>query len=488
MAFLLTDAYSRNYTGALDASCVHSTLSALQTYMYSDATCYAGQIVAVTSDSTAANNGLYLIVTNPNFKSGSAKSASNSPFLANLYASSSSLSDAVNNMAGVLKFQGVLPSGSTMTSTKCKKGYAWLVTTETGAALPNNGGNASYCFFDENTTLEAGDLVICISGDTERTFLNSNYSEFAVINKNIARSVSSSSDSTTDAEIVVYDGTDGRKIKKGGQTLSALKSECKNLANATGTLSIAHGGTGATTLAGAKTALGIDTLETALQNLTGGGSSAASATKLATARSLAFNHPTLGALSEYKNNTFDGSKNMTALAIDGMYTGSSIPTEITTNFAEWAHAGTAYTVSDTIRDYVKVLSLETGSGCGTICKQLSRFNKAYIDGSNPIALKQLNGSLFIGETLVSGKPYLVSFCVLTVSGTSTAMQILIEKTGTSMAKTTFQSIMSELEQKFGNLSNIFPIGTQFVNPDNGTTYIYDGYASSSNKFTANTWQ
>ena len=107
MAFLLTDAYSRNYTGALDASCVHSTLSALQTYMYSDATCYAGQIVAVTSDSTAANNGLYLIVTNPNFKSGSAKSASNSPFLANLYASSSSLSDAVNNMAGVLKFQGV---------------------------------------------------------------------------------------------------------------------------------------------------------------------------------------------------------------------------------------------------------------------------------------------------------------------------------------------------------------------------------------------
>lgn len=488
MGFLLTDAYMRNFTGALDASCVQSTKAALQTYMYSDATCYAGQVVAVVSDTTAAYNGLYLITTNPNFKSGTAKSASNSPFNAVQYSSAAAVETAITNMAGVLKFMGVLPSGSSLTNTMCKKGYAWLVTTETGAALPNNGGNASYCFFDENTTLEVGDLVICISGDTERSFLSSNYSEFAVINKNIARSVSSSSDSTTDAEIVVYDGTDGRKVKKGGQTLAALKSECKNLANATGTLPISKGGTGATTLAGAKTALGIDTLETALQNLTGGGSSAASATKLATARSLAFNHPVLGSLSEYKSNTFDGSKNMAALAIDGVYTGTSIPTEITTNFAEWAYAGTAYTLSDTIREYVKVSSLATGSGCGTICKQLSRFNKAYIDGSNPIALKQLSGSLFVGETLVSGKPYLVSFCVLTVSGTSTVMQILIEMSPSSLDSTNFPAIMDELEHEFGNLGNIFPVGTKFVNPATGTTYIYNGYASNSNKFTANTWQ
>ena len=489
MAFLLTDAYSRNYTGALDASCVHGTLAALQTYMYSDATCYAGQIVAVTSDSTAANNGLYLIVTNPNFKSGSAKSASNSPFKATLYASATNLSDAVNNMAGVLKFQGVLPSGSTMTNTMCKKGYAWLVTTETGAALPNNGGNASYCFFDENTTLEAGDLVICISGDTERSFLSSNYSEFAVINKNIARSVSSSSNSTTDAEIVVYDGTDGRKVKKGGQTLSALKSECKNLANATGTLPISKGGTGATTLAGAKTALGIDTLETALQNLTGGGSTAASATKLATARSLAFNHPTLGSLSEYKNNTFDGSKSMAALAIDGIYTGSSIPSVITTNFAEWAHAGTAITMSDASREHVTAIRLESGSACGSLAKQLTRFHKAYVgDGAWPVDLVQVSTTTFIGKFNYNGK-----HCMLCIfqhtSGSDTVIdQYIFPIADSCLTSSTFTNIIQGIEANVSDLSQMMPIGTEFTYTTTGTKYIFAGCIGHINKFTANTWQ
>lgn len=488
MAFLLTDAYSRNYTGALDASCVHSTLAALQTYMYSDATCYAGQIVAVTSDSTAANNGLYLIVANPSFKSGSAKSASNSPFKATQYASASTLSDAVNNMAGVLKFQGVLPSGSTMTNTMCKKGYAWLVTTETGAALPNNGGTASYCFFDENTTLEAGDLVICISGDTERSFLSSNYSEFAVINKNIARSVSSSSDSTTDAEIVVYDGTDGRKVKKGGQTLAALKSECKNLANATGTLPISKGGTGATTLAGAKTALGIDTLETALQNLTGGGSSAASATKLATARSLAFNHPVLGSLGEFKNNTFDGSKNMTALAIDGVYTGSGIPSAITTNFPGWAFAGNAITMTDASREYVTAIELTSGSSCGSLFNQIKRFRRVYVNGSIPVDLRQVTETQFVGEATISGKECLVCIFQREQGGGYYVDQYIMPKKGTMFSDTVFQHIIEGLEYNLGILTSVLPIGTEFVNTATGTTYIYSGYEDGQNRFIKMGWQ
>lgn len=488
MAFLLTDAYSRNYTGALDASCVHSTLAALQTYMYSDATCYAGQIVAVTSDSTAANNGLYLIVANASFKSGSAKSASNSPFKATQYASATTLSDAVNNMAGVLKFQGVLPSGSTMTNTMCKKGYAWLVTTETGAALPNNGGNASYCFFDENTTLEVGDLVICISGDTERSFLSSNYSEFAVINKNIARSVSSSSDSTTDAEIVVYDGTDGRKVKKGGQTLSALKSECKNLANATGTLPISKGGTGATTLAGAKTALGIDTLETALQNLTGGGSSAASATKLATARSLAYNHPVLGSVGEYKNNTFDGSKNMTALAIDGVYTGSGIPSAITTNFPGWAIAGTAITMTDASREYVTAIELTSGSGCGSLFNQFKRFRRVYVNGSIPVDLRQVTDTQFVGEATINGKECLVCIFQREQGGGYYVDQYIMPKKGTMFSDTVFQHIIEGLEYNLGILTSVLPIGTEFVNTATGTTYIYNGYEDGQNRFIKMGWQ
>ena len=488
MGFLLTDAYMRNFTGALDASCVQSTKAALQTYMYSDATCYAGQVVAVVSDTTAANNGLYLITTNPNFKSGTAKSATNSPFNAVQYSSAAAVETAITNMAGVLKFMGVLPSGSTMTNTICKKGYAWLVTTETGAALPNNGGNASYCFFDENTTLEAGDLVICISGDTERSFLSSNYSEFAVINKNIARSVSSSSDSTTDAEIVVYDGTDGRKVKKGGQTLAALKSECKNLANATGTLPISKGGTGATTLAGAKTALGIDALETALQNLTGGGSSAASASKLATARSLAFNHPVLGSLGEFKNNTFDGSKNMTALAIDGVYTGSGIPATITTNFPGWAIVGTAITMTDASREHVTAIELASGSSCGSLFNQLKRFHRVYVNGSIPVDLRQISDTQFVGEATINGKECLVCIFQHNHSGGYYVEQYILPKKGTMLTDSTFQYIIEGLENNIGILTGVLPIGTEFVNTATGTTYIYSGYEDGQNRFIKMGWQ
>lgn len=487
MGFLLTDAYMRNFTGALDASCVQSTKAALQTYMYSDATCYAGQIVAVVSDTTAANNGLYLITANASFKSGTAKSATNSPFVATQYSSAAAVETAITNMAGVLKFMGVFPDGSTLASSKAKKGYAWLVTTDSGTERSN--GVISYGFFDTaGIKLEAGDLVICIDGDTEFSLVNASADKFAVINKNIERSVSSNATAPADAELVVFDGTTGKQVKGGSQTLASLKSECKNLANATGTLPISKGGTGATTLAGAKTALGIDALETALQNLTGGGSSAASATKLATARSLAYNHPVLGSLGEYKNNTFDGSKNMTALAIDGIYTGSGIPATITTNFPGWAIVGTAITMTDASREHVTAIELTSGSGCGSLLNQIKRFRRVYVNGSIPVELRQITDTQFVGEATINGKECLVCIFQHEYGGGYYVEQYILPKKGTMLTDSTFQYIIEGLENNIGILTSVLPIGTEFVNTATGTTYIYNGYEDGANRFIKMGWQ
>lgn len=492
MAFLLTDAYSRNYTGALDASCVHSTLAALQTYMYSDATCYAGQIVAVTSDTTAANNGLYLISTNPNFKSGSAKSASNSPFNAVQYSSAAAVDTAIANMAGVLKFMGVLPNGSTLSTTKVKKGYAWLVTTDTGGKL-TDGNTVSYGKFDTaGVKLEAGDLVICINGDTEKSMSSITDAEFpsyfAVINKNIDGSVSSSVSTSTDAELVAFDGTSGRQIKGAGQTLSSLKSECKNLANATGTLSVAHGGTGATTVAGAKTAFGIDTLETDVANIKNGTTAAGKATKLATARSLVYKHPTLGNLNEYSANTFDGSKNMEALAIDGIYTGTGIPTAVATAFPDWIYAGDRITVTDGVREYITALELTSGSSCMTITAQLQRFCKVYVNGTVPVALKQIKDTQYVGETVINGKRTLVCVFLNETNGDSAFKLFMIDIDSAVSSQEVFENIFLAVEHEVDDLSDMLPIAYQFVNAHTGTRFIYTGYIGGINKFAVDKWQ
>lgn len=482
MGFLLTDAYMRNYTGALDASSVHSTLSALRTYMYSDATCYAGQIVAVVEDSEIASNGLYLITSNSRYDSGVAKSVDNSPFTAVQYSSAAAVDTAIANMAGVLKFMGVLPTGTKLNATKFKKGYAWLVTAD-------SGGSTLYGIFDTaKVTLESGDLVICINGDTEKAFSTLTAADlptyFVVINKNIDRSITSTATTSTDAELVQFDGTDGKKVKGAGQTLASLKSECKNLANATGTLSVAHGGTGQTTTAGVKTAFGIDTLETDVANIKNGSTAAGKADKLTNSRSLAYNHPTLGALSEYSGNSFDGSSNMAALAIDGVYTGANIPTTISTKFSNWAYTGTNVSLPTSAQAYVRALQVVSGSSCYTIRKQLERFLKVYIDGTQPVALMKVGDDRFIGEAVLNNRKCLVSI----YEDDGIIYLFITDLVNDSYTESNFKNMMVAVETYVADLSKLFPVGTEFVNTSNGTTYIYKGYTSNRNQFVANTWQ
>lgn len=487
MAFLLTSAYARNFQGALDASCVHSTKAALTTYMYADATCYAGQVVAVTGDSTAANNGLYLIVTNSAYNSAQAKSASNSPFKALQYSTSASVDSAIANMAGVLKFQGELPNGSALSVTKFKKGYSWLVTTDTGTELSN--GTVSYGAFDTaGVNLESGDLVICISGDTEVQFSKITAAQvstyFAVINKNIERSVSSESPTAADGELAVFNGySKGTAIKSGGQTLDSLKSECKNLANATGTLPIAKGGTGVTDLSAAKSQFGVAALEVDMANIKSGITAAGKATKLANARSLAYNHPLLGTLGEYSGNTFDGSANMAALAVDGYYTGSGIPDTITAKFAAWANEGSAVTVPDNARGNLTLLELATGSSCIDVEKRLQRFSRAYVEGAVPVSLKQVSRTHFVGEYFSNGVKHLACFFVQ--DNTFYLATMLLEGTFTEDA---FKAYIEALEALFADLSVVFPVGTTFRNTSTGTAYVFSGCIGHINKFAAEKWQ
>lgn len=484
MGFLLTDAYMRNFTGALDASCVQSTKTALQTYMYSDATCYAGQVVSVVSDSTPANNGIYLIVTNPSFKSSAAKSASNSPFKAVPYVSSEG--NALNDLAGVFQFQGVLPYGDNMISAKVKKGYAWVVRTNSGYQF-SPGNVVSYGCLDEWVKLESGDVVICTEGDNERSFRDCEFEDFTVVNKNIEHSVSTSSTQTTDGEIVLYHGTNGEKIKGSGQTFDALKNECHNLGFATGTLDVENGGTGATTLAGAKAALGITALEETLSNFNPSGGNADSAAKLTTARSIAFSHPVLGSLSEYSANTFDGSKNMTALAIDGVYTGTGIPSAVTSKFAGWTYPGDALTFDAVARDYIKGWQIASGSACELLFKQLQRFLKVYVNGNTPVMLRQITDTIFVGETVYNNCRSIVSIFTDTNNGIKNAYLTITNLINVMYTPDNFSSMIQGIEQSFADLSPIFPVGTEFMNPASGTKFIYNGYAVNDNQFYLNAW-
>ncbi|MCQ2197609.1 MAG: hypothetical protein MJZ60_08835 [Bacteroidaceae bacterium] len=448
MAFLLTDAYARNFQGATDASCVQSTMAALQTYMYSDATCYAGQIVAVTADTAADNNGIFLIEKNTKFNAAQAKSSTNSPFIATKYAASSSMAESLKNMTGLLQFKGVLPNGSSLSSTKVKKGYSWLVTADSGSA--GASGAISYGVLDA-MTLEAGDLVVCISGDSEISFSTitaqnvENY--FAVINKNIKRSVSSEATSSTDGEIVAFSGTDGKSVKGTGMTLAQLKAECQNATTAT------------------------------------------SATKLATARSISFFHPVHGNVGEYKLNTFDGSKNMAAYEVDGIYVGSGTPSAVTTNFPGWVYPGTAVTLQSAGAAYCTVLDIETGSSIATLKKQLARFCAMHLNGGDRIHLTPRGDGSYHGFfTNAANTPMFVSLFQRTVSGAAVYSMVLMPLAFASIAESTFKAVIDDLEHELGNISGIMPLGTEFTDMGTGTAYVYAGEQNNQAQFICMQWQ
>lgn len=244
--------FSRTGGFPLDYDSIFDTEGALTTYL-GTTKAYAGQIVAVTSGEAGS---VYVIG-----ESGSGLVAYKIPDLSQV---TSLIGTAIAGLEGALQLVDSAPSTAfTAALTSHKKGMTFVVTTA-GTYVGN--------------VCELGDTIICKATGTVASD-----ADWFVVQKNIDGAVTGPASSIS-GRIATFDGTTGKKIVDGGKTIAEVLAEAKNLANATGTLAIANGGTGQSTLAGAKSTLGVTALETRATALEGGTTPAGKATQLASGR------------------------------------------------------------------------------------------------------------------------------------------------------------------------------------------------------------
>lgn len=251
--------YKRTGGFPLVAEDVKETLADLTAYLSNaNENHYNGQLIAVTNDTTNENNGLYIV-------SGTAENRFATQILDKVRIEEV-VEGAVGGLTGAMVLKGNVPSTEwTVAQTNHEAGWTFVVTTA-----------GTYV----GEVCEAGDTIICKTSGKA-----ANNGDWFVVQKNVDGAVVGPG-SAAEAEVAVFDGPTGKRIKSGGKTLAQVLSEAKALSNATGTLGVEHGGTGATTLGGAKENLGITALEDEVSDLKDGTIPAKKAESLSTPRDI----------------------------------------------------------------------------------------------------------------------------------------------------------------------------------------------------------
>lgn len=275
---------------------------------------HPGQLISVTDDPTAGNNGLYII-------SGSASARTSTQILNKVQVTeliNSLISAGLGNLSGALVYKGLANTSNTVWTnavTNHKTGWTFIVSVA-----------GTYV----GQKCEVGDMLICNADGT-----SSNNVHWNVLQTNIDGAVISAVTSSTDSEIVVFSGTSGKQIKGSGKTLIQILQEARNLSLMEGVLPIGKGGTGQTTVQGVKDAFGVTAAEEEIEKIKEGTTkvnASATADKLSSVRCIdGINFDGSGNVTHFGTCTTEGNvaAKVTTVSNYVLYPGGSVKVKFT---------------------------------------------------------------------------------------------------------------------------------------------------------------